>query len=107
MVKISMLYPNTPGARFDMDYYLRQHMPVSIAKLSAAAGYQSVSVEQGIGGEQPGSAPAYIAMCHYVFDTAEDFLAGFLPHQDLLQSDISNYTDIQPLIQFSEVAIAR
>jgi hypothetical protein len=29
MIKISIFYPNTPGARFDMDYYLHTHMPMS------------------------------------------------------------------------------
>jgi hypothetical protein len=25
MLKISIFYPNTPGTRFDMDYYLHTH----------------------------------------------------------------------------------
>jgi hypothetical protein len=28
MIKISIFYPNTPGARFDMDYYLHTHANV-------------------------------------------------------------------------------
>lgn len=107
MVKISIFYPNTPGARFDMDYYIQLHMPMSIEKLSAGKGFRGVSVERGVGGEQPGSAPSYIAMCHYLFDSAEDFLAAFLPHAAVLQGDIPNYTDIPTVIQFSVVEIAK
>ena len=105
MIKISIFYPNTPGARFDMDYYLHTHMPMSIEKLSASQGFRGVSVERGVGGADPGSAPTYIAMCHYLFDSAEDFLAAFQQHADFLQRDIANYTDLQAIIQFSAVEI--
>ncbi|HEY1387593.1 MAG TPA: EthD family reductase [Ktedonobacterales bacterium] len=107
MIKVSIFYPNTPGARFDMDYYIQRHMPMSIEKLSVAKGFRGVSVERGVGGAQPGSPPTYIAVCHYLFDSAQEFLAAFQPHAELLQGDILNYTDIQTVIQFSEVAITK
>jgi hypothetical protein len=28
MIKVSVLYPNTAGCKFDMNYYLNQHMPM-------------------------------------------------------------------------------
>lgn len=105
MIKISILYPNT--GKFDMDYYLNTHMPRSIQLLSAGKGYRGVSVERGLSGAAPGSAPAHVAMCQYVFDTAEDFMAAFMPHAAELQGDMPNYTDIEPVIQLSEVAINR
>jgi len=103
MVKISILYPNK--GHFDMRYYLDTHMPRSIALLSQGKGYRGVSVERGLGGAAPGSAPAFVAMCHYLFDTAEDFMAAFMPHAAELQGDMPNYTDIETVIQVSEVAI--
>lgn len=105
MVKISILYPNT--GKFDMNYYLNTHMPRSIALLSKGCGYRGVSVERGISGPPPGSAPSYVAMCHYLFDTADDFMAAFLPHVAELQGDMTNYTGIEPTIQCSEIAISR
>lgn len=103
MVKISILYP--AGARFDMGYYLDSHMPVSIRLLSAGKGYRGVSVERGLNGVEAGSAPPFVAMCHYLFDSVDDFMAAFLPHAEELQGDIRNYTDSVPIIQFSEVAL--
>lgn len=103
MIKISILYPN--GGRFDMDYYLNTHMPRSIALLSKGKGYRGVSVERGLGGASPGSSPAFVAMCHYRFDSAEDFMAAFAPYAAELQGDMPNYTDIETVIQVSEVAI--
>ncbi len=57
MVKISMLYPNQPGSKFEMSYYLNTHMPMSIERLSAHQGYRGVSVERGLAGDAPGSDP--------------------------------------------------
>jgi len=106
-IKVSILYPNRPGARFDMRYYVETHMPRSIELLSAHPGFEGVSVERGAGGAEPGAAPAYVAMCHFAFRSAEDFLAAFMPHAPELQGDMRNYTDISPVIQFNEVLIAK
>ena len=107
MIKISILYPNTKGSRFDMSYYIDTHMPLSIGLLSTHSGFKGVSVERGLGGALPGTDAAYIAMCHYLFNSAEDFMAAFTPHAAVLQGDMPNYTDIEPIIQVSEVLISR
>jgi len=104
MIRICILYPH--GGRFDMEYYLNTHMPRSIELLSQGKGYRGVSVERGMVGASPGSRPAHVAMCHYLFDTADDFMAAFLPHAAELQGDMPRYTDIVPVIQINEVAIA-
>src|ERR1044072_1245577 len=36
MIKVSVMYPNTPGARFDHDYYRDKHMPLVKARMGAA-----------------------------------------------------------------------
>jgi uncharacterized protein (TIGR02118 family) len=106
-IKVSILYPNRPGGRFDFRYYVDEHMPRSIELLSAHPGFESVSVERGEGGAEPGSAAAYVAMCHFGFRSVEDFLAAFMPHAAELQGDMPKYTDIQPVIQINEVLIAK
>jgi len=107
MTRISILYPNKKGSRFDFRYYVETHMPMSIRLLSAHPGFRSVSVERGVGGAAPGSEPAYLAMCHFLFASIEDFMAAFMPNADTLQGDIPRYTDIEPVIQFNEVLISR
>ncbi|QEH39173.1 EthD protein [Aquisphaera giovannonii] len=106
MIRISILYPNRDGSRFDFPYYVETHMPMSIGLLGAHPGYRGVSVERGLGGAEPGSRPAYVAMCHFLFDSLEDFLAAFMPNAPALQGDMPNYTDIEPVIQFNEVLIS-
>ena len=107
MTKISILYPHNKSSRFDMRYYVGTHMPLSIDLLSTHPGFKGVSVERGLGGAEPGTDAAYVAMCHFLFDSVEDFMAAFVPHAATLQGDMPNYTDIKPVIQFNEVLISR
>jgi uncharacterized protein (TIGR02118 family) len=106
MVKISIFYPHTPDSTFDMEYYLRTHMPMSRERLGAHPGFLALSVERGVAAPQSRVPPAYVAMCHYTFTTAEDFVAAFMLHAAELQADIANYTSIVPIVQFSVVEIA-
>ena len=107
MIKISILYPNEPRETgwFDMGYYIAKHMPMSIQLLGTHPGFKGVSVERGLSGALPGSDAAYVAMCHLLFDSLDDFAAAFTPHATALQADMPNYTDITPTIQVSEVVI--
>ena len=107
MVKISILYPNKQGGKFDMDYYLNKHMPMSIAAFSAHEGFKSVSVERGIGGGAPDTDPTYIAMCHFEFDSVESFMSVLSANGSVLQSDVANYTDIESIVQINEIVISR
>ena len=105
MVMISIMYPNRNGSKFDQEYYIKTHMPMSIERLSPHAGFRGVSVVRGMAGGVPGQELAYVAMCHYLFDSFEDFLAAFNPHAEFLQGDIVKYTDIEPIIQINAVEI--
>jgi uncharacterized protein (TIGR02118 family) len=107
MVNIISIYPKRDGYKFDFDYYLTRHMPMSIERLSQAKGFRGVSVERGIDIAEPKIESFYIAMCHYYFDSLDDFMAAFIPHAAELQGDIINYTNIEPLIQINEVQITQ
>ena len=103
MIKVSVLYLAGDNTRFDMDYYCRSHMPMVQQKLGVAC--KRIAAEQGIGGATPGAPPAYAAMGHLWFDSVAEFQAAFAPHAGEIMADIPNYTDIQPVIQISEVKL--
>lgn len=107
MFSISSIYPKKEGYEFDFDYYLNKHMPRSIDLLSAAKGFKRVSVECGMDIDEPTIESSYVAMCHYYFDSLENFMAAFGPHAEELQSDITNYTNIEPIIQINKVQISK
>ncbi len=107
MFNISSIYPRKEGYRFDFDYYLNKHMPMSIELLSGAKGFKGVSVERGVEIDEPRIESSYVAMCHYYFDSLENFMVAFMPHAKELQGDIVNYTNIEPTIQINEVKITK
>src|SRR4051794_22109586 len=102
MVRITILYPNTPGSRFDVEYYLNTHMPMSARLLGAAVKAITVDIGRpGLGGEP---AP-FAAICGFACETVEDFMGAFTPVASELQGDIPQYTDIEPVIQVSDLRI--
>ncbi len=103
MIKVSVLYPAGETTKFDMNYYCKSHIPMVQQKLGAAC--KRVAVEQGIAGGAPGAPPTYAAMGHLYFDSTDAFQAAFAPHASVIMADIPNYTNVQPVIQISEVKI--
>ena len=107
MFNISSIYPKKDGYEFDFDYYLNTHMPMSIERLSGAKGFKGVSVERGIEIDSPPIKSSYVAMCHYYFESLEDFMIAFMPHAEELQGDLVNYTNIEPTIQINQVEVSK
>jgi uncharacterized protein (TIGR02118 family) len=101
MIRVSLLYRNEEGRKFDMGYYCNRHIPLVRDKLGAAC--KRVEVDAGLSGVQPGSRPAFVAMAHLEFDSVDSFQKAFAPHADAIMGDIRNYTDIEPLVQLNEV----
>jgi uncharacterized protein (TIGR02118 family) len=103
MIKVSVLYPNAAGTKFDMTYYVNHHIPM-VRRLLASA-LKGISVEHGISGEQPGSPAPYIATGHLLFDSVQTFQASFAPHAQEIMEDIPKYTNSEPLVQIGEVKL--
>jgi uncharacterized protein (TIGR02118 family) len=92
-------YPNGEGKKFDLDYYVRTHMPMA-GRLLKPLRYE---VDKGIAGGAPGSAAPFVASCHFYFNTLADFQKSMSAHGQELIADVPNYTNIQPEIQMSEI----
>ena len=103
MIKVSVMYPNTPGARFDHDYYRDKHMPLIKSRMGAALKYYTV--EKGLTGKAPDAPAAFVAMCHLLCDSVESYRSSFDPHGKEIALDIRKYTDLTPVIQISEVVV--
>jgi uncharacterized protein (TIGR02118 family) len=73
------------------------------ARLGTAC--KGVSVEHGLTGAAPGTRPTFIVIGHLYFDTVEAFQTSFGPHATEIMQDVPKYTNLQPVIQISEVTI--
>lgn len=101
MCKVSVLYPNGEGKNFDMNYYLNTHVPM-VAELLGES-LKGATVEKGLGGATPGSPATYAGMGNMYFDSVEDFGKAFGPNAEKIMGDLPNFTNIEPVVQVSEV----
>ena len=102
MIKVSVMYPNGPDARFDEAYYRDHHMPMVKRLMGDYCKYYTV--DRALAG-MPESNRPYIAMGHLFCDSVDAFQAGFGPHSSEIMADIPNYTNQTPVIQISEVLV--
>ena len=101
MFKVSVMYPNEKGARFDFDYYRTKHLDL-VRKHLKPFGLIKTGVDRGISGG--GGAPApYICMGHLYFETQEGYDKGIAQCGAILRGDIPNFTTLKPLRQICEV----
>ncbi len=98
MIKLSVMYPNSSGATFDIDYYCRRHMALVRELLGAAL--KGLAVDEGIG--TPESPAPYLAVGHLWFASVESCQTALAAHEAALMADIPNYTNTQPIILISE-----
>lgn len=101
MTKVSVLYPNGENKTFDMDYYLNKHLPLVGALLGSKL--KAATVEKGLGGAAPGSIAPYAGIGIMYFDSVEDFGQAFGPNAEKIMADLPNFTNMEPIIQISEV----
>ena len=101
MIRVAVLYPNEAGKKFDWDYYLNVHMVWAIQKLEPL-GLVKTEIDKGTSSREPGAPPPFLAAAYMYFNTMED-LQKCTPVLEESALDIPNYTDIEPIIQISEI----
>ena len=102
MIRVSVLYANEAGKKFDADYYRNKHMPLAGERLKPF-GLVRYEVDKGLAGGAPNAPAPFIGACHFYFNSLEDFQKGMGAHGQELMADIPNYTNIGPTIQISEI----
>jgi uncharacterized protein (TIGR02118 family) len=101
MIDIILMYPAGEGSTFDMNYYLNTHIPLFKKRMGANA--QNLKVLRGVQGLMPGSPAPYVAIAQWTAESAEAYAAAFAPHAEEILGDIPKYTNIQPVVQYSEI----
>jgi uncharacterized protein (TIGR02118 family) len=103
VINLKILYPKEHGAHFDWDYYTKTHIP--LAKEEGKQYGVKISAFKGIEGVNGDSGP-YLAIADVTVESKQDL-------QNLLSSDVwktirgrtTNYTNIKPNFQISEVVV--
>ena len=101
-IKVSILYPNAEGKHFDVDYYRDSHM-VLVKKLLQPLGLIETGIEKGLAGGEPNQPVPFLCIGYITFNTMEEFQKAFEAHGQELLDDVPNFTNVQPVIQISEI----
>ena len=92
MIRVSVLYPTAEGSTFDHDYYKNTHVPLAATTWGVGA-----EIDKGVNGP-------YTAGVHFFFESLEQMQTAMgLPGTADVMADVANYTNIQPVMQVSEV----
>jgi uncharacterized protein (TIGR02118 family) len=102
MIRIAVLYPSTPDAKFDMDYYKDSHLRLIRSKLGPR-GMVRVEMDRGTSGIDHESPAPYVAVTYLVFKSVSAFRTAFSAVRQDVLGDLDNFTDIPPQIQVSEI----
>ena len=101
MIKVTIIYPNGEGKTFDMDYYKEKHMPMVANLLEGAI--KHYKIDKGIASGRPDQPIPYLAIGYLYFDKLSEYQEAFGPNAEKILNDIPNYTNIQPIVQVSEI----
>ncbi len=101
MIKVTVLYPNEEGKKFDQEYWSTTHKSM-VQKLLSPMGLVNLEWEKGVSGTDPNAPAPFIALAHLQFNTTDEVHEAFKAHGSAIMGDIPNYTDIQPTFQISE-----
>jgi uncharacterized protein (TIGR02118 family) len=101
MFKVTILYPNGEGKTFDMDYYEHKHMPMVAGFLGENLKFYEI--DKGIGGRTPSDKAPYLAVGYFYIKDVAEYNKAIAQNRDAVINDFKNYTNIQPVVQISEV----
>jgi uncharacterized protein (TIGR02118 family) len=103
MIKVSVMYPNKPGVKFDHGYYRDKHLPLIKGRMGVALKYYTI--DKGLSGGAPRAPATYVGACHLMCDSVDSYQSAFGPHAEELLGDVGNFTDVTPIVQISEVVV--
>ena len=101
LFKVTILYPDGEGKTFDMAYYESKHMPMVAGFLGK--NLQFYEIDKGIAGRTPNDKAPYLAVGYFYVKDVAEYNKAIGQNRDAVINDIKNYTNIQPIIQISEI----
>ena len=101
MFKVAILYPNGEDKTFDMDYYEKKHMPMVAGFLGKNLKFYEI--DKGIGGRAANDKAPFVAIGYFYITDVDEYNKAIAQNRDAVISDFKNYTNIQPVVQISEI----
>lgn len=101
MFKVEILYPNGDDKTFDMDYYEKKHMPMVAGFIGKNLKFYEI--DKGLAGRTSGDKPPFAAIGYFYINDVAEYNKAIGQNIDTIINDFKNYTNIQPVVQISEI----
>lgn len=101
MFKVEILYPNGEDKTFDMDYYEKKHMPMVAGFIGKNLKFYEI--DKGIAGRTPNDKVPFLAIGYFYITNIGEYNKAIAQNRDAVISDFKNYTNVQPVVQVSEI----
>ena len=101
MFKVAILYPNGENKTFDMDYYEKKHMPMVAGFLGKNLKFYEI--DKGIAGRTANDKVPFVAIGYFYINDVAEYNKAIAQNRDTVINDFKNYTNIQPVVQISEI----
>jgi uncharacterized protein (TIGR02118 family) len=101
MFKVAILYPNGEDKTFDMEYYEKKHMPMVAGFLGKNLKFYEI--DKGIAGRTANDKVPFVAIGYFYITDVAEYNKAIAQNRDTVVNDFKNYTNIQPVIQISEI----
>lgn len=105
LFKVAILYPNGEDKTFDMDYYEKKHMPMVAGFIGKNLKFYEI--DKGISGRTPNDKPPFAAIGYFYIKDVAEYNQAIAKNRDAVVNDFKNYTNIQPVVQISEIKYLR
>ncbi len=101
MFRVAILYPGGENKTFDMAYYEKTHMPMVAGFIGKNLSFYEI--DRGIAGRTSNDTAPFVAIGYFYIQDVADYNKAIAKNRDAIVSDFKNYTNIQPVIQISEI----
>ncbi|NKB36143.1 MAG: EthD family reductase [Gammaproteobacteria bacterium] len=103
MFRITITYRNEPGATFNWDYYMKNHLPLAVGTSMRHSGLNFCDADKPVNDDAP-----YKCVCMVHFDSEQsmrnfcDFFLTEHPESKKIDNDENNYTNVAPEMVVSQ-----
>jgi uncharacterized protein (TIGR02118 family) len=100
-VQITVLYPNESDATFNMDYYLKTHMPM-VQEEFGPYNFEGYSVLKLVGTPDPSTKSPYTVQATLNFKSVKDFQEALGAKAEKVLGDVPNFSNKGPTLMIGE-----
>ena len=99
--QITVLYPNESDATFNLDYYIKSHMPM-VQEQFGPYGFEGYQVLKLVGTPDPSQPSPYTIQATLNFKSQQDFEEALKNTAEKVLGDVPNFSNKGPVLMIGD-----